>query len=262
MNKIAIIAGICGFAVGATGGYFACHIIEKKKIDKAISDGIQQTLDEIRNVQREKVMENEKRKSNIIYAIPHFNAVDIVKDIVKDNEYSKEVEESIDSKDEVKEPEDEPDDLPFEMGDIESKNIWDEEEPDESELTQDEYDKLVEPDMGVNIEKLDMKKKPYEITKQQYDEELMNETSEGAWDKVELIFFKDNVFAERSAMDEFSMMSSKEIELAIGKDNIKKFVDNHTLERLFVRNNKLQIDYMITRSPRSYSSAMHEDDEE
>jgi hypothetical protein len=260
MNKIAIIAGLSGLVVGAAGGYFACHIIEKKKIDKAISDGIQQTLDEIRNTQREKVMENERKKLNIINAIPHFNAIDITKDILKDSGYYE--EGSKDSTDDVKEPDDEPDDLPFEMGDIESKNIWDEEEPDESELTQDEYDKLVEPDVGVNIEKLDIKKKPYEITKEQYDEELMNETSEGMWDKVELIFFKDNVFAERSAMDEFSMMSSKEIELAIGKDNIKKFVDNHTLERLFVRNNKLQIDYMITRSPRSYSSAIHEDDEE
>lgn len=260
MNKIAIIAGLSGLVIGATGGYFACHIIEKKKIDKAISDGIQQTLEEIRDNQREKVMENEKRKSNIINTIPHFNAVDIAKDIANENGYKS--KSSTDSKDDVNEPDDEPDDLPFEMGDIESKNIWDEEEPDENELTQDEYDKLVEPDMGVNIEKLDIKKKPYEITKEQYDEELMDETSEGMWDKVELIFFKDNVFAERSAMDEFSMMSSKEIELAIGKDNIKKFVDNHTLERLFVRNNKLQIDYMITRSPRSYSSAMHEDDEE
>ena len=261
MNKIAIITGIGGLVVGATGGYFVCHFIEQKKIDKAISDGIQQTLEEIRGSQREKIMENEKRKSNIINAIPHFNAVDVAKDIAKDNGYSAKDSES--NKDEVKEPEDEPDDdLPFEVGEVESKNIWDEPEPDENELTQDEYDKLVDPDKGVNIEKLDIKKKPYEITKEQYDEELVDETSDGMWDKVELIFFKDNVFAERAASNEFVMMSSVEIELAIGKDNIKKFIDDRSTEKLFVRNNKLQIDYMIVRSPRSYSSTIHEDDDE
>ena len=261
MNKIAIIAGISGLVIGATGGYFACHFIEQKKIDKAISDGIQNTLDEIRAGQREKIMENENIKKTMINAIPHFNAVDIAKDIAKENGYKS--ESSTDSKDDVKEPEDAPDeDLPFEVGEVEKHNIWDDnDEPDDDSLTQDEYDKLVEPDMS-NIEKLDPKKKPYEITKEQYDEEFMNETSEGMWDKVELIFFKDNVFAERSAMNEFAMMSSKEIELAIGKDNIKKFVDDHSTEKLFVRNNKLQIDYMITRSSRSYSSAIHEDDEE
>lgn len=265
MNKIAIIAGICGFAAGAAGGYFACHIIEKKKIDKAISDGIQQTLEEIRGNQREKVMENEKRKSNIINTIPHFNAVDIAKDIAKENGYIKEAEskDSKDSRDDVKEPEEEPDDdLPFDIGEVEKHNIWDEDEPDEDSITQEEYDSEQEPEVSVDISKLDPTKKPYPITKEQYDEELMDETSEGQWDKVELIFFTDNVFAERASFNEFTMMSSTEIELAIGKDNMKRFIEDRSLGLAFVRNNKLHIDYMITRSPRSYSSALHEDDEE
>ena len=34
MNKIAIIAGLSGLVVGAAGGYFACHIIEQKRLIK------------------------------------------------------------------------------------------------------------------------------------------------------------------------------------------------------------------------------------
>lgn len=262
MNKIAIIAGICGFAAGAAGGYFACHFIEQKKIDKAISDGIQQTLEEIRGNQREKIMENEKKKSNIINAIPHFNAVDIATDIAVENGYTK--NDSKDSKDDVKEPDEAPDDsdLPFELGEVEQHNIWDEDEPDDDSVTQEEYDAEQEPEVSIDISKLDPTKKPYPISKEQYDEELMDETSEGQWDKVELIFFTDNVFAERASFNEFTMMSSTEIELAIGKDNMKRFVEDRSLGVAFVRNNKLHIDYMITRSPRSYSSALHEDDEE
>lgn len=262
MNKIAIIAGICGFAAGAAGGYFACHFIEQKKIDKAISDGIQQTLEEIRGNQREKIMENEKKKTNIINAIPHFNAVDIATDIAVENGYTK--NDSKDSKDDVKEPDEAPDDsdLPFEIGEVEQHNIWDEDEPDDDSVTQEEYDAEQEPEVSIDISKLDPTKKPYPISKEQYDEELMDETSEGQWDKVELIFFTDNVFAERASFNEFTMMSSTEIELAIGKDNMKRFVEDRSLGVAFVRNNKLHIDYMITRSPRSYSSALHEDDEE
>ena len=262
MNKIAIIAGICGFAAGAAGGYFACHFIEQKKIDKAISDGIQQTLEEIRGNQREKIMENEKKKSNIINAIPHFDAVDIASDIAKENGYV--TKSSEDSKDDVKEPDEAPDDsdLPFELGEVEQHNIWDEDEPDDDSVTQEEYDAEQEPEVSIDISKLDPTKKPYPISKEQYDEELMDETSEGQWDKVELIFFTDNVFAERASFNEFTMMSSTEIELAIGKDNMKRFVEDRSLGVAFVRNNKLHIDYMITRSPRSYSSALHEDDEE
>lgn len=263
MNKIAIIAGIGGLVVGATGGYFVCHFIEQKKIDKAISDGIQQTLDEIRSSQREKIMENENIKKSMINAIPHFNAVDIAKDIAKDSGYVNDSKDSKGSKDEVKEPEDEPDDLPFEVGEVEKHNIWDDnDEPDDDSLTQEEYDQTVEPEIPIDIQKLDPTNKPYAITKEQYDEEFMDETSEGMWDKVELIFFTDNVFAERASLNEFTMMSSTEIELAIGKDNMKKFIEDRSLGRAFVRNNKLHIDYMITRSPRSYSSALHEDDEE
>lgn len=260
MNKIAIIAGLSGLVVGATGGYFACHFIEQKKIDKAISDGIQNTLDEIRAGQREKIMENEKRKTNIINAIPHFNAVDIATDIAVENGYTK--KDSKDSKEDVKEPEEAPDDdLPFEIGEVEHHNIWDENEPDDS-VTQEEYDAEQESEVSIDISKLDPTKKPYPITKEQYDDELMDETSEGQWDKVELIFFTDNVFAERASFNEFTMMSSTEIELAIGKDNMKRFIEDRSLGLAFVRNNKLHIDYMITRSPRSYSSALHEDDEE
>lgn len=271
MNKIAIIAGLSGLAVGAAGGYFACHFIEQKKIDQAISDGIQKTLEEIRGNQREKIMENEKKKTNIINAIPHFNAVDIATDIAVENGYTKkDSQDSKDSKDEVKEPDEAPDDdLPFEIEDASDRdvelykqNIWDTKDEDPNAVTQEEYDAEQEPEVSVDILKLDPTKKPYPITKEQYDEELENETSEGQWDKVELIFFTDNVFAERASFNEFTMMSSTEIELAIGKDNMKRFIEDRSLGVAFVRNNKLHIDYMITRSPRSYSSALHEDDEE
>ena len=264
MNKIAIIAGIGGLVVGATGGYFACHFIEQKKIDKAISDGIQSTLDEIRAGQKEKVMENDKKKNEMIKFtgreinhIPHFDAVDIAKDIAKDSGY---VEES------VEEPSEAPDDdsdLPFEVGESkeEKHNIWDEPEPDEDSLTQEEYDKTVEPE-GIDFEKLDPKKKPYKISEDEYSNGLAREVEEGMWDKVSLILFTDNVFAERVRINEFTMMSSTEIELAIGKDNMKSFIEDRSLKRDFVRNNKLHIDYEIVRSTRSYSSAMREDDEE
>lgn len=257
MNK-AIIAGICGFVAGVAGGYFGCHFIEQKKIDKKISDEVQRTLDEIRNGQKQKIMENEEKKSNIINAIPHFNAVDIAKDIARDNGYVKTEE-----KEEQKEPEGKPDDdLPFEVGEVEKHNVWDMEdkEPDVSP-TQEEYDAEQEPDK-LDISKYDPKKAPYPITKEQYDEELIEETSNGLWDKVDLIFFTDNVFAERASFNEFTTMSSTEIELAIGKDNMKRFIEDRSLGVAYIRNNKLRIDYNIIRSPRSYSSAMHEDDEE
>ena len=77
-----------------------------------------------------------------------------------------------------------------------------------------------------------------------------------------MIFFTDNVFAERVRQNEFTTMSSTETELAIGKDNMKKFIEDRSLGRIFVRNNKLQIDYEIVRSPRSYSSAIGDDEEE
>lgn len=256
MNK-AIIAGICGFVAGVAGGYFGCHFIEQKKIDKKISDEVQRTLDEIRNGQKQKIMENEEKKSNIINAIPHFNAVDIAKDIARENGYTKKEEE------EQKEPEGKPDDdLPFEVGEVEKHNVWDmeDEEPDVSP-TQEEYDAEQEPDK-LDISKYDPKKAPYPITKEQYDEELVEETSNGLWDKVDLIFFTDNVFAERASFNEFTTMSSTEIELAIGKDNMKRFIEDRSLGIAYIRNNKLRIDYNIIRSPRSYSSAIHEDDEE
>lgn len=260
MNKIAIIAGICGLVVGGTGGYLACHFMEKKSNDKAISDGIQKALDEIRGNQKQKIMENEQRKSNIINAIPHFNAVDIAKDIAKDSGYLQE---------DVKEPEgapddkDEPDSLPFEQPEkLESHNIWDDEDPDENSLTQEEYDAQQEPEPSDDLEKLDPTRAPYPITQDQYNNELMRSVEEGFWDKVTLIFFKDNVFAERVRINEYTTMSAAEIEAAIGKDNVKRFVEDLALARAFVRNNKLHIDYEIVRSPRSYTSAMHEDDEE
>ena len=70
------------------------------------------------------------------------------------------------------------------------------------------------------------------------------------------------MFAERAAFNEFTTMSSTETELAIGKDNMKTFIEDRSLGRVFVRNNKLHIDYEIVRSPRSYSSAIHEEDDE
>ena len=265
MNKIVIIAALCGLGVGGAGGYLACHFIEKKNVDREISEGVQQALKEIRDSQREKAMENENKKSEMIKTtgrninpVPHFDAKDLVGDIVLKNGYKTESSE-------VKEPEEAPesddDGLPFEVGEVESHNIWDDEEDDGEHLTQEEYDLEQEPE-GIDIKKLDPTKPPYVITEDQYNNELDDETCDGLWDKVSLIFFKDNVFAEKVRMDEFTSMSATEIEMAIGKANMREFVDNRSLQRMFVRNNRLHIDYEIVRSSRSYSSAMHEEDEE
>lgn len=264
MNKI-IIAGICGFIAGAAGGYFGCHIIEKRNIDKKISDEVQKTLDEIRGHQKEKVMENQEKKDQMIkttgrdvYAIPHFTATDIVKDIISDEGYGKKEEE-------VKEPEEKPDDdLPFEIGEVEQHNIWDEKEPEvDNSVSQEDY-QAEQDSKAIDefLNNLDISKAPYPITDEQYNNDFTDEAHKGAWDKVTLIFFTDNVFAERAAYNEFTVMSATETELAIGKDNMKRFVEDRSLGRMFIRNNKLQIDYEIVRSPRSYSSALHEDEEE
>lgn len=272
MNK-AIIAGIIGLAVGATGGYLACHFTEKSKIDKAISDGIQKELDYIRGSQKQKVLDNEQKKSEMIKTtgrninpIPHMSATSLVKDICRDEGYIND--------DDVKEPDNAPDDgLPFEIAEkdqraldsaeeLESKShsIWD--DPDAEVESAEDYEARQEPDQGVDMEKLDPTKPPYEITSEQYNNELQTETGEGFWDKVSLIFFKDNVFAEKTALNDFQTMSAKEVEIAIGKDNVKAFVEDRSVGRAFVRNNKLHVDYEIVRSPRSYTSAINEDDEE
>lgn len=267
MNKI-IIAGLGGLVVGAIGGYFGCHFIEQKKIDKKISDEVQRTLDEIRGNQRQKIMENEEKKKLIlqsppvyINAIPNFNAVDIVKDIIDENGYSKKEEEQTE---EVEEPKDEPDsDLPFEIGKTESHNIWDDKDPDEDALDAEDYqDEQDSKAIDEFLNNLDISKAPYPITDKQYNEDFTDEAHRDAWDKVSLIFFTDNVFAERVRQNEFTTMSATETELAIGKDNMKKFIEDRSLGRIFVRNNKLQIDYEIVRSPRSYSSAIGDDEEE
>jgi hypothetical protein len=70
------------------------------------------------------------------------------------------------------------------------------------------------------------------------------------------------VFAERVRYNELEAMSAAEVIAAIGKDNMKKFVEDIGLRRTFVRNNKLHLDYEIVRSERSYSSVLHEDEEE
>ena len=262
MNKIAIIAGIGGLVAGTAGGYCLCHFIEKKKIDKAISDGVQNALDEIRGAQRQKVMENEQKKSNIINAIPHFDGKDIVKDILKDNGYV--------SEDNSKEPEGSPDDdddgLPFDAEKdaralelAEKHNIWDEPDPSNLENAED-YEARQEPE-GIDMEKLDPTKPPYPIDEHQYNSELQTETEQGFWDKVTLIFFKDNVFAERTSLNDFQSMSSVEINAAIGKDNVKSFIEDRSVGRAFIRNNKLHIDYEIVRSPRTFDSALREDEE-
>ena len=255
MNKI-IIAGIGGLVIGAVGGYFGCHFIEQKKIDKKISEEVQRTLDEIRGNQRQKIMENEAKKSNIINAIPHFTATDIARDIAVENGYKKE--------EEVKEPDEAPDDLPFEVGKVEEHNIWDDKDPDiDKSVSQEEYqDEQDSKAIDEFLNNLDISKAPYPITDEQYNNDFTDPAHSGAWDKVELIFFTDNIFAERVRQNEFTSMSATETELAIGKDNMKKFVEDRSLGRIFIRNNKLQIDYMIVRSPRSYSSAMNEDEEE
>lgn len=255
MNIKVIIAGVLGLAAGGVGGYLLCHSIESARVDKLVSDKVQQELDAIRGSQREKIMENETKKSRIINAIPHFDANDIAKGIINDSGYSK---------DDNKEPEGEPDSdddrLPFEQGEIEEHNIWDENESEDADaVTQEEYDDEKESEYWIDIAKLDPTKKPYPITQEQYNNELNDNPN---WDKVTLIFFKDNVFAERAAFNEFTTMSSTETELAIGKDNMKTFIEDRSLGRVFVRNNKLHIDYEIVRSPRSYSSAIHEEDDE
>lgn len=272
MNK-AIIAGIIGLAVGATGGYCLCHFTEKSKIDKAISDGIQKELDYIRGSQKQKALDNEQKKSEMIKTtgrninpIPHMSATSLVKDICRDEGYIKE--------DDVKEPDNAPDDdLPFEIanrdGELLKKaeapeekkqNIWD--MPEEKVESVEDYEDRQEPDQGVDMAKLDPTKPPYEITDKQFSEELQTETEQGFWDKSTLVFFKDNVFAEKTALNDFQTMSAAEIDIAIGKNNIKKFIEDRSLGRIFIRNNKLHIDYEIVRSPRSYTSAINIDDDE
>lgn len=270
MNK-AIIAGIIGLAVGATGGYLACHFMEKPKIEKAISDGIQNALDNIRGGQKRKALDNEQKKSEMIKTtgrnIYGYDAVPITKmvlnDILKENGYIK---------DDVKEPDNAPDDnLPFEIAEKderalkaaeeleEKRNIWD--IPEEKIESAEDYEARQEPDQGVDMEKLDPAKPPYEITNEQFNEELQTETEQGFWDKSTLLFFKDNVFAERTALNDFQTMSAAEIDIALGKNNVKKFIEDRSLGRIFIRNNKLHIDYEIVRSPRSYTSAINEDEE-
>lgn len=271
MNK-AIIAGLIGLAVGATGGYCVCHFTEKSKIDKAISDGIQKELDYIRGSQKQKVLDNEQKKSEMIKTtgrkIYGYDAVPITKmvldDTLKKNGYVQ---------DDVKEPDNAPDDdLPFEIAkkdqkalesaeELESKphSIWD--DPDPEVESAEDYEAKQEPDQGIDMEKLDPTKPPYEITNEQFNEELQTETEQGFWDKVSLVFFKDNVFAEKTALNDFQTMSAEEISIAIGKNNVKTFVEDRSLGRAFVRNNKLHVDYEIVRSPRSYTSAINEEEE-
>ena len=265
MNKIAIIAGISGFIIGGTCGYFAYNIINKKKIDQAISDGVQKALEEIKTNQRQKIMENEQKKSNIINAIPQFNAVDLTKEIISDNGYSQKEET-------VKEPEGAPDDeesdLPFDaerdaevlkMAE-EKHNIWDEKDPDEKELTQEDYDNEQPPDLGVEFEEIDPTKPPYIITEDKYEHDF----TEGVdcWDKIEWVLFKDYVVAERVRANEYETLSSLEVETAIGKGNFKDILNSRDIKRWFVRNNRLQADYLIAKSDRSYSSVIGEDEEE
>ena len=283
-----IIAGAAGLVVGGVGGYLACHFIEKANIDKAISDGVQQTLDEIRGNQKRKAMDNENRKSDMIKTtgrninpIPHLNGIDLVQEIAADSGYiskdSGNSRESQECRDEEREPDGSPDDsdLPFEMSeedeeratkDLEldtriNRNIWDN-KPDDENLTQEEYDQEQEPEIPKSVLDMDPKKPPYSITQDEYNNDFQKECEEGFWEKITLIFFKDNVFAERVRYNELEAMSAAEIIAAIGKDNMKKFVEDIGLRRTFVRNNKLHLDYEIVRSERSYSSVLHEGEEE
>lgn len=268
MNK-AIITALIGLAIGATGGYCACHFIEKSKNEKAISDGIQNALDQIRGRQKEKAIENESKKEEMIKTtgrnVYGYDAVPLTKmvldDVLNENGYVS------------KEPEGKPDTddngLPFEepsKEDVhalelaEKHNIWDEPDPSNLENAED-YEARQEPE-GIDMTKLDPTRPPYEITSEQFNDELNKETEQGFWDKTTLILFKDNVFAERTSKNDFQTMSSMEINAAIGNDNVKKMIDDISIKRLFVRNNKLHIDYEIVASDRSYSSAIQEEDEE
>ncbi len=272
MNKLVIIAGLVGLAVGGAGGYLTCHFVDKKKIDTEISKGIQSALDEIRSNQKQKAIENDAKKAEMIKttgkninAIPHFNAVDVVGEIAKENGYlPKDTKVEQPSMERTGPQDDEPDsDLPFVEGKEVEHSIWDEEDPDPNELTQEDYDNLQEPDISDFARGLDPTKPPYTITKDQYSEELQQESADGFWDKLTLIYFTDRVFAERVRYNEYQMMTAEQIEKAIGKSNMARFIDDRELERLYVRNNRIHIDYEIVRSSRSYTSAMHElDDEE
>lgn len=253
-----IIAGVLGIAAGGAAGYFVCRSMDKRKVEKAYSDGYQQALDEIRGGQRKKIIDNENKKSEMV----KIDSSTIVK-VNQINEANGYVNDNDDVEPEGA-PDDDDDGLPFETPIMEAHSIWDdaEEKEDDGSVTQEEYDAEQEPEVPIDISKLDPKKKPYPITAEQYNSDFTDEVSEGFWDKVSLILFTDNIFAERRAYNEYETMSSSEIILAIGKDNMKKLIEDRSIGRAFVRNNKLHIDYEIVRSPRSYSSVLHEDDEE
>lgn len=250
-----IIGAISGLIVGGLAGYFGGQKIMEGKYEKKTSDEIQKTVSELKEKmnndvkymsQKECALMNEKEKSRLIPPLENFNAKDLVKDILKD--YS--------NKD---------GDLPFEMPvkkeeeKLEHHNIWDEADANPDDAIDE--DKLPVPPDDSDIAHLDYSLPPYPINKDEYSNDFAEMVEEGQWSKVSLILFTDNVIAEEKSKNEFVTMSAEEANAAIGAGHLKDFINDKSLGRIFIRNNRLHIDFEIVRSPRSYTSALTRSEE-
>ena len=232
-----ILTFVGGLAIGGAAGYLIGDKIMKDKCDKYIDDEIAKILDDVRsredNVIRSEDLArlNDNKKSSI--------------DISKESNENKEIVKDYDTKTVE-------DDLPFEVPvSNEKHNIFDDfkdEEPDE------------EPDDDSDIEDTypDRTLPPSFITKDEYDNDFTSE--EDTWEKIELIFFTDNVIAEYKRMGEYVLLDSGECMNILGQDIFTKIVAHNYLDstdhnRAFIRNNRLRIDFVITKSSRSYKEA-------
>lgn len=252
-----IIGMISGIIVGGIAGYFGGKHIMKNVYEKRTSDEIQKTISEIKSKLHDKdnvnyispkecALMNEAEKKRLIPPISDvdekLNAKEIVKDILKD--YGAKSDLPFEIKEEPKE-------------EVEHHNIWDDVVEDDEDVL-DEY--LTPPDDS-DIAHLDYSKPPFPIDKDKYSNDFAEMVEEGQWSKVSLILFTDNVIAEEKSKNDFVTMSSAEANAAIGADNLKTFIEDKSLGRIFIRNNKLHIDFEIVRSPRSYSSALNREEE-
>lgn len=226
-----------GLIVGGAAGYFIGEKIIKDKCDKYIDDEIEKILTEVRtredNVIRSEDLAklNDDRKSSIDISKP----------------YSTETKVS-----DIK-----VDELPFELPPekkVEEHNIWDDydsNEPDE------------EPDDDGNDDIYPSRDLPPSlISKEEYDNDFNDEND--AWDKSELILFTDNVLAELKRAGEYIVLDSGECMNILGQDIFTdimahNYLENQDHKRCFVRNNRLRIDFMITKSGQSYKQATREE---
>lgn len=256
-----ILGALAGLLVGGIAGYFGGKHIMKNAYEKKTSEEIQKTISEIKSklhdnnnvnyiTPKECALMNEAEKNRLIPPISNvdekLNAKDLVKDILKN--YGNK------------------DDLPFELPKkdekIEHHNIWDDDiDTGEDDDAIDEEDYPVPPDDS-DIAHLDYSKPPYPINKDEYSNDFLEMVEEGQWSKVSLLLFTDNVIAEEKSKNDFVTMSSSEAEAAIGAENLRDFINDKSVGRIFVRNNRLHIDFEIVRSPRSYSSALYRDEDE